>query len=339
MRSPAEAWIGSLGPWPEEFGLTGSVPCWPKSAIRNAPSRRSTSSARTASHDRATDDEALLEAEGLEVGAYTSPHVRGWAERIRIGGAEADFEEAVEAVRDAAMRLGSTQFEALTAAALAAFARAGVDVAVVEAGLGGRYDATNVLDARVVLLTNVALEHTEVLGGTRESIAAEKLAVVRPGVAVVLGEPEWEELARANGATTVRSGGPREAAEAFLGRPVEAEVEVVLPRAARVVRARRGLGRRAHARRRRLAARPASRPRLRRLRIGSGRQGRRGNPRDSPARAWHWSRRAATTRGRFRRTSSLVAPAPSSSGSRRSATRTPPSPGHATWPARTAACW
>jgi dihydrofolate synthase / folylpolyglutamate synthase len=229
MRSPAEAWIGSLDPWPEEFGLAGirallaevGDPQRAFPAVHVVGTNGKSTATRTI--------EALLEAEGLEVGAYTSPHVHGWAERIRIGGAEADFEDAVEAVRDAAMRLGSTQFEALTAAALAAFARAGVDVAVVEAGLGGRYDATNVLDTRVVLLTNVALEHTEVLGGTRESIAAEKLAVVRPGVPVVLGEPEWEKLARANGAATVRSGGSREAAEAFLGRPIEAEVEVVLP--------------------------------------------------------------------------------------------------------------
>src|SRR5207249_2680624 len=83
---------------------------------------------------------------------------RSWAERIRIGGEEADFEEATSRVRPAAQDLGATQFEALTAAALAAFADAGVNVAVVEAGLGGRLDATNVLRAPVVVLTNVGLE-------------------------------------------------------------------------------------------------------------------------------------------------------------------------------------
>ena len=126
--------------------------------------------------------EALLADAGLAVGAYISPHVRGWSERIRVGGAEADFERAVAAVRPAAERPGATQFEALTAAALAAFADAEVDVAVVEAGLGGRHDATNVLDTRVVVLTNVALDHMDVLGDTREAIAAEKLAVVQPGL-------------------------------------------------------------------------------------------------------------------------------------------------------------
>ena len=85
------------------------------------------------------------------------------------------------------MALGATQFETLTAAALLAFADADVDVAVVEAGLGGRHDATNVLRTRVVVLTNVALDHMDVLGDTREAIAAEKLAVVQAGCTVVLG--------------------------------------------------------------------------------------------------------------------------------------------------------
>jgi dihydrofolate synthase/folylpolyglutamate synthase len=172
--------------------------------------------------------EGLLSDAGLAVGAYFSPHVRSWSERIRVGGEEADFERAVSGVREPAERLGATQFEVLTAAALAAFADAGVDVAVVEAGLGGRHDATNVLDSRVVVLTNVALEHTEVLGGTREAIAAEKLAVVRPGGVVVLGEPEWEDLARAGGAARVEVTARSNlalaiaAAEAFLARPVDA---------------------------------------------------------------------------------------------------------------------
>jgi dihydrofolate synthase/folylpolyglutamate synthase len=171
--------------------------------------------------------EALLADAGLLVGAYLSPHVRGWSERIRIGGEEADFEAAAAAVRDAAEALGATQFEALTAAALVAFAQAGVDVAVVEAGLGGRHDATNVLRTRVVVLTSVALDHLDVLGSTREAIAAEKLAVVQPGCTVVLGEPEWRELAEENGAAVVVVTGRSNlalavaAAESFLGRSVD----------------------------------------------------------------------------------------------------------------------
>jgi dihydrofolate synthase / folylpolyglutamate synthase len=171
--------------------------------------------------------ETLLLDAGLSVGAYLSPHVSGWSERIRVGSREADFEAAVAVVRPAAESLGATQFEVLTAAALVAFAEAGVDVAVVEAGLGGRHDATNVLRTRVVVLTSVALDHMEVLGDTREAIAAEKLAVVQPGCTVVLGEPEWQELAEENGASSVVVTGRSNlalavaAAESFLGRPVD----------------------------------------------------------------------------------------------------------------------
>jgi dihydrofolate synthase/folylpolyglutamate synthase len=171
--------------------------------------------------------EALLADAGLLVGAYLSPHVRGWSERIRVGGREADFEHAVAAVRPKAEAAAATQFEVVTAAALLAFAQAEVDVAVVEAGLGGRHDATNVLQSRVVVLTNVALDHMDVLGDTREAIAAEKLAVVRPGATVVLGEPEWREPAEQAGAgdvvVTARSNLALAvaAAETFLGRTVD----------------------------------------------------------------------------------------------------------------------
>ena len=181
--------------------------------------------------------EALLLDAGLSVGSYLSPHVRGWSERIRVDGEEADFEAAVAAVRPAAESLRATQFEAVTAAALLAFASAGVDVAVVEAGLGGRHDATNVLKTGVVVLTSVALDHMDVLGETREAIAAEKLAVVQPGCTIVLGEPEWRELAEENGASAVVVTGRSNlamaiaAAESFLGRPVDphAADDVVLP--------------------------------------------------------------------------------------------------------------
>jgi dihydrofolate synthase / folylpolyglutamate synthase len=101
-----------------------------------------------------------------------------------------------------------------------------VDVAVVEAGLGGRLDATNVLDAGVVLLTNVALEHTEVLGDTRDAIAREKLAVVTAGATAVLPDDEFTHLVTD---ADVVIGGARQAAEAFVDRPIEREVDVALP--------------------------------------------------------------------------------------------------------------
>ena len=204
MRSSADiAWLESLSPWPEEFGLGRmrdllvrlGEPQRRFPAIHVVGTNGKTTTVRTA--------EALLDAAGLRVGAYTSPHVVSWAERIRVGGEDADIEAALARVRPAAEAVGATQFEAVTAAALAEFAEAGVDAAVVEAGLGGRPDATNVLGAPVVVLTNVALEHVDVLGETREAIAEEKLAVVRPGAQVVLGEPEWEEAARRAGATAI----------------------------------------------------------------------------------------------------------------------------------------
>jgi dihydrofolate synthase/folylpolyglutamate synthase len=184
----------------------------------------------------------LLRERGLHVGAYISPHVRNWAERIQVDGAAADLDAALARVRPHAE--GATQFEVLTAAALAEFAAQHVDVAVVEAGLGGRFDATNVLDAPVVVLTNVALDHTEVLGATREAIAAEKLGVVTPGAVVVTGEPEWGNAARAAGAERVDTPGSSNlalavaAAEAYLGEPVD-------PHAAEAVRVPGRLERRA----------------------------------------------------------------------------------------------
>jgi dihydrofolate synthase / folylpolyglutamate synthase len=235
-RSAVE-YVESLSPWPEEFGLERIRALL---AELGDPQLRYPSIHVVGSNGKTTTTrmiEALLGAAGLNAGSYTSPHVRGWADRIRVRGVEADFERAIERVRPEAERLGATQFEVLTAAALAEFAARKCDVAVVEAGLGGRYDATNVLRSPVQVLTNVALEHTDVLGSTREEIAAEKLAVVQPGSTVVLGEPEWEDLARMNGAAAVVVTGRSNiacavaAAESFLGRPVSASAasEVELP--------------------------------------------------------------------------------------------------------------
>ena len=218
-------WLASLSPWPEEFGL-GRIRAL--LAELGDPQQRFPAIHAVGTNGKTSTTllcAALLHAEGLRVGATISPHVCGWEERIQVDGEYADLEQALARVRPHAA--GATQFEVLTAAALAEFAAQAVDVAVVEAGLGGRHAATNVLDARVVVLTNVSLEHTEVLGETRREIAVEKLAVVSPGAVVVIGEPEWEHAARANGAARVEivSGSnlalATVAAEAFLGRPVD----------------------------------------------------------------------------------------------------------------------
>jgi dihydrofolate synthase/folylpolyglutamate synthase len=197
--------------------------------------------------------EQLLLSEGLSVGSTISPHVASWSERIRVDGAEADFEEVVGRVREPAERIGATQFEIVTAAALAAFAHARVDAAVVEAGLGGRLDATNVLRTRVVLLTNVGLEHTDVLGDTVEAIAREKLAVAREGAILVLPDETYAPFV---GGNEVLIGGAREAAEAFVGHPIAAAPRLA-PGASRAA-GRRGPGRCAQSRRCPLPGRAAS---------------------------------------------------------------------------------
>ncbi|MGE5229275.1 MAG: bifunctional folylpolyglutamate synthase/dihydrofolate synthase, partial [Deltaproteobacteria bacterium] len=157
--------------------------------------------------------EALLRAHGRRSGAYLSPHISGWTERVIVAGVpveEAVFAGAVERVREEIPALPrglgeTTQFEVLTVAALLAFAQSGVEAVALEAGLGGRLDATNVVKAPVVVLTNIALEHTEVLGDTRARIFAEKAAVIKGGD-VVFGdldglEPEARRVCSATGAT------------------------------------------------------------------------------------------------------------------------------------------
>jgi dihydrofolate synthase/folylpolyglutamate synthase len=140
---------------------------------------------------------AILERHGVETGIYTSPHLRGFPERIEVRERPLDdaaFAEAVARAAHAAEMVNRTlpegdevtQFEALTAAAFHALAVARVDVAVIEAGLGGRWDATNVIPSKVQVLTSVGLDHTRWLGDTVADIAAEKVAVVRGHGTVVI---------------------------------------------------------------------------------------------------------------------------------------------------------
>ena len=160
---------------------------------------------------------ALLEAHGVRAGAFLSPHLTSFAERIRIGdedlapdalGAAVQRAAAAAAKVDRGLEPGDrvTQFELITAAAFDELARRKVQVAVVEAGLGGRHDATGVLRAPIVVLTNVGLEHTRWLGPTVADIAREKLAVVSPEAVLVLGEsdPDVDPLAHATGARIIR---------------------------------------------------------------------------------------------------------------------------------------
>lgn len=136
---------------------------------------------------------ALLHEEGCKVGLYTSPHLVKYPERIEIDVTPVSdelFACGIDAACAASDRLGidATEFELLTAAALWIFAREGVDWAVLECGLGGRWDATSVVVPEVAVITGVGLDHTHVLGNTLEQIAAEKAAIVRPGTKAVFAQ-------------------------------------------------------------------------------------------------------------------------------------------------------
>ena len=152
---------------------------------------------------------AILQRHGLRTGSYTSPHLRTFAERVEVGERplpEPAFAAAVARAARAAELVNRTlaegdevtQFEALTAAAYHALASSGVEVAVIEAGLGGRYDATSVIPSKVQVLTTVGLEHTRWLGPTITDIAREKLTVVRDHAVLVTGPlvPEADAVAR-----------------------------------------------------------------------------------------------------------------------------------------------
>ena len=213
---------------------------------------------------------AILERQGLRTGSYTSPHLRSFRERIEVGEepvSEAEFAAAVTRAAEAAQMVNRTaepddhvtQFEALTAAAYHELGRRGVEVAVIEAGLGGRFDATNVIPSKVQVLTLVSLEHTRWLGPTLSDIAREKLDVVHDYSTLVVGPLDREARAVAEQVAAERHarlldahpiglqlgaagrfqrtnfGLAAAAAEAFLGRPLEspalksAAAETVVP--------------------------------------------------------------------------------------------------------------
>jgi len=143
----------------------------------------------------------ILQEAGYRTGLYVSPHLERFNERISVDSvdiSDGDLEEAVSKVRPlvdamAKKRQQCTYFEATTAVAFEYFRRARVDVAVIEAGLGGRLDATNVVDPLVSVITNIALEHTDVLGKTIEKVAREKAGIIKKGRPVITGA--WDRRA------------------------------------------------------------------------------------------------------------------------------------------------
>lgn len=137
--------------------------------------------------------EAILRREGCRVGAYTSPHLVRYNERIRVNGEPADDETICAAfLRIEAVRGGTSlsYFEFGTLAALDIFSRADLDVQLLEVGLGGRLDAVNIVDPDVSIITSICIDHCDWLGETREAIGREKAGIFRPGVPAVIGDPE-----------------------------------------------------------------------------------------------------------------------------------------------------
>jgi len=158
--------------------------------------------------------EAILRRRGFRVGKYTSPHLVDFRERFLVDGRPVDADYVVEFITrwtPEVERTGATFFEATTAMAFDWFARSGVDVAIIETGLGGRLDATNVVRPVAAGVASIGIDHVEYLGTTREEIAAEKAGIFKPGIPAVIGEPDpaieglLASLAREHGADPVVS--------------------------------------------------------------------------------------------------------------------------------------
>jgi dihydrofolate synthase/folylpolyglutamate synthase len=156
--------------------------------------------------------DSLLAAKGLRVGRYTSPHLVDFRERILVGGrpiGEAEVADWLTAHDALIERLGATFFEATTALAFDHFARAEVDVAVIETGLGGRLDSTNVIEPIASVVTSIGMDHTDLLGNTLEEIAVEKAGIFKRRAGAIVGERNvaiaWQlrEIAEMRGATPI----------------------------------------------------------------------------------------------------------------------------------------
>ncbi len=138
---------------------------------------------------------AVLEKSGYKTGLYTSPHLIDFRERIRINGRSISKEWVVDFVQQHKAIIEEIQpsfFEITVAMAFQAFAEEGVDIAIIETGLGGRLDSTNVITPIASVITNISLDHTDMLGDTLEKIAIEKAGIIKKGVPVIIGEQQEE---------------------------------------------------------------------------------------------------------------------------------------------------
>lgn len=138
---------------------------------------------------------AVLQTAGYKTGLFTSPHILDFRERIRIDGdmiSKKEVIDFVEAYRKMGMDLHPSFFELTTVMAFYAFVRHGVDIAVIEVGLGGRLDSTNIITPMLSVITNISLDHTVLLGNTLPEIAQEKAGIIKRGVPVIIGESQGE---------------------------------------------------------------------------------------------------------------------------------------------------
>ena len=138
---------------------------------------------------------AILQSAGYKVGLYTSPHLVDFRERIRINGAPIPKEEVIRFVkeeRDFFEPLHPSFFELATAMAFQYFAKEQIDIAVIEVGLGGRLDCTNIITPELSIITNISFDHVQFLGDTLSKIASEKAGIIKPGIPVVIGEADDE---------------------------------------------------------------------------------------------------------------------------------------------------
>ncbi len=184
-------WQSTLHPREIELGLERIKTVWARLHPQPFPARVITVAGTNGKGSSAAYLEGILRAAGYRVGCYTSPHLLRYNERIRIDGSEVsdrDICAAFEQVEAARKDVTLTYFEFGTLAALKLFCDAGLEVVVLEVGLGGRLDAVNIIDTDAALITTIELEHTEWLGETREAIALEKGGILRAGRPAVIGD-------------------------------------------------------------------------------------------------------------------------------------------------------
>lgn len=207
------AWLETLHPADIELGLERVAVVADRLALRRPPIPIITVAGTNGKGSVCGFLEAILLAGGYRPGVYTSPHLARYHERVRVGGREIDSADLVtsfEHVESARGNTALTFFEFATLAALAHFQRAQADVIILETGLGGRLDATNIVDADVAIITSIGLDHMEWLGTDRNAIAREKAGIGRPGQPMIVAEPDppddWPAIVAAVGAREIRAG-------------------------------------------------------------------------------------------------------------------------------------